>query len=351
MLSGTIVLEDSIMQKGEPAAAGSKILDNFISPFDATVVASIVERLGAEKISGRVSMDEFGINNMTETLSEAVKVVKDGMAGYCLCNDIFGKYRQQAAENGCCYIRPAYGTVSRYGLIPMVSSMDQIGIVCKNLSDGFKLLSYIAGNDINDGAMFPEQKYDYTKANKNITIGIPDFAAHQAIQDFSGNFKTVKIKLGYFDVYKQVMCILSSAEISGNISRYDGIKFGYRASGYKGLNDLYIKTRTEGFGLETKLVAIMGAMVLTQDNYTKYYEKAMKVRRLIKESLRFDEYDVIALPCKISENPYENLSLYSLANLAGLPSVSFTYKGHGIQLISNVKNESLLLTAQEVGLS
>jgi aspartyl-tRNA(Asn)/glutamyl-tRNA(Gln) amidotransferase subunit A len=113
------------------------------------------------------------------------------------------------------------------------------------------------------------------------------------------------------------------------------------------LNDLYVNTRTEALGLETKLAAVMGAMALSQDQYVPYYEKAMKIRRLIKNSLRFDEYDVIVLPTAIGENPYENLSLFALAPLAGLPSISFSYQGEGIQLIANAKNENALITAWE----
>ena len=352
-----VMLEDSIMQKGELTTAGSKILEDFISPINANVVERLLDN--GYKIVGKTNMDEFGISSIfsdkPDVISGAVKAVADGVVAYSLCNDIYGKYRLQAAENGCCYIHPTYGTVSRYGLIPMVSSMDQIGIICKNLKDGFELLSFIAGSDVNDGAMFPDKIYDYAKLSKNIRIGIPDSIikkadkdTQEAIQNFAENFDSINIKLENFDVYKQVMYILSCAEISNNINRYDGIKFGYRASSYRGIDELYIKTRTEGFGLQTKLVAIIGSMVLSQNNYVPYYEKAMKVRRLIKESLRFDEYDIIVLPCKISENPYENLSLYSLATLVGLPSISFSFKGQGIQLIANVKNENLLSTIWEV---
>ena len=113
------------------------------------------------------------------------------------------------------------------------------------------------------------------------------------------------------------------------------------------MNDLYVNTRTEAFGLETKLAAVMGAMVLSRDQYVPYYEKAMKIRRLIKNSLRFDEYDIIVLPTAISGNPYDNLALFSLAPLAGLPSISFSLRGCGIQLIANVKDENALITAWE----
>ena len=351
-----VALEDGIMLKGSPVTAGSKILENFISPFDATVVTRLLDNKTA--IAGKTKMDEFGIGGISadkpDNISESIKVVADNVVSFSLCNDVFGKCRRQAAEHGIFYIHPTYGTVSRYGLIPMASSMDQIGVACKNLADGFNLLSVIAGNDPNDGAMFPEKSYSYTKTGKKITMGVPSSVIKQAdestqknIRVFAEKLNPVDIKLDYFDVCRQTMYILGCAEISNNINRYDGIKFGYRASGYKGLNDLYVNTRTEAFGLETKLAAVMGSMVLSHDQYVPYYEKAMKVRRLIKNSLRFDEYDVIVLPTAIGDNPYDNLSLFSLAPLAGLPSISFSLNGAGIQLIANVKDENALIAAWE----
>ena len=291
-----VILEDSIMQKGIPATVGSKMLENFIAPFDATVVTRLKEN--NIEITGRTKMSDFGLSG-GET------------CGLTLCNDLFGTYRRA----GICYIHPTYGTVSRYGLIPLAPSMDQIGVACKDLYEGFDLLSKIAGNDPNDGAMFPEKKYEYKVSDKKIKIAGSEV-------------------LKYTDVYEQVMAILSCAEISNNLTRYDGIKFGYRTQNYKNLNDLYINTRSEAFGLQAKLVSIMGAVVLSRDNYSAYYEKAMKIRRLIKQSLRFDEYDVIELP-----TGYE-----MLAQLTGLPSISF----NGIQLIADVRNENALLTAWEV---
>ncbi|MCL2376852.1 MAG: amidase family protein [Defluviitaleaceae bacterium] len=345
----TVFLEDSIMQKDTLVTAGSKMLENFVSPFDATVVKRLSE--SQFSLAGRVIMDEFGIPSLIFEGNEplgAVKAVADGTASHALCNDLFGKYRKQATENGCCYIHPTYGTVSRFGLIPLASSMDQIGVVCKNLHDGFALLSQIAGKDPRDGAMFPEESYNYAPTSKNIRIGIPKFVNIETIENFAKNFQTIDIELAHFEAYKQVMYILSCAEISNNISRYDGVKFGHRATSFRGLDDLYIKTRSEGFGADVKLTAIMGTMMLSQKQYAPYYEKAMKIRRLIKESLKFDTYDIIAMPCKISDDPYENLALYALPTLAGLPAVSFAHKGCGIQLIANTKCESALLSAWEV---
>jgi aspartyl-tRNA(Asn)/glutamyl-tRNA(Gln) amidotransferase subunit A len=183
---------------------------------------------------------------------------------------------------------------------------------------GFSLLSRIAGYDENDGAMFPEKTCNYVKTGKKPNITGPE------------------IKLPYSDVYNEVLYILGFAEISSNLSRYDGIKFGYRASNFKNLEELYIKTRTEAFGLEAKLAAIMGCMLLSQDNYARYYDKAMKLRRLIKESLSFDKYDVTAIPVDCP-----------LAALTGLPSLTFSHNGTGFQLMADAKNESALLAAWE----
>jgi len=289
------------MQRGCLATAGSKILDNFIAPFDATVITRLSEK------TERVKLAEFGLGDPGDLPGSPL-----------LCNDVFGHVRSRAVKQGLCYIRPTYGTVSRFGLIHAASSMDQIGIVAKDPVEGFSLLSAIAGHDPNDGAMFPEKNYTY-KADKKE----PRWSDLQLIDTNA-------------DVYEQIMTILGYAEISNNISRYDGIKFGFRAANYKNLDDLYVKTRTEGFGLEAKLVSIMGFLVLTQDYYTKYYDKALKIRRLIKESLRFDTYDVIAAP---ADN--------HLAVLAGLPSLTFNYKGNSVQLIADVKKENVLFSAWE----
>ena len=358
--ANAVALEDCIMKKGSPATAGSKMLENFVAPFDATVVDRL--RDAGIPISGKTQMPEFGIDGFfadkPEELSGSIRAVVENAVHCCLCNDVFGLYRRQAAENGLCYIHPTYGTVSRYGLVHLASSMDQIGVLCKNLADGFSLLATIAGHAPNDGAMFPEQSYHYQKAEKDMTVCVPsaivnrtDERTQNAIRAFAEKFNTVDEPLDYFDVFSQVMYILSCAEISNNINRYDGIKFGYRSANSPNLESLYTNTRTEAFGLETKLAAIMGAMVLSHEQYAPYYEKAMKIRRLVKQSLRFDKYDVIVLPTTLGGNPYEDLSLYALATLAGLPTVSFSYQGCGIQLVANVKNENALLSAWEVSQS
>jgi len=313
------------MKKGRPATAGSKMLENFISPFDATVITRLAQSDPDEKTES-VKLAEFGLADPGEIPGTPL-----------LCNDVFGHVRRRAVQQGLFYIRPTYGTVSRFGLIPVASSMDQIGAVCKTAREGFALLSSFAGFDENDGAMFPEKNYSYKADSNEIKWGVLPDDKTAGVLTTAVKTKTANIGKNILQACESIMLILGYAEISGNISRYDGIKFGYRTSNYANLEELYTKTRTEGFGPEAKLAAITGCMALSKNYYGIYYDKAMRIRRLIKDSLKFDEYDVLVLPI---ESP--------IAILAGLPSLSFEYRGTAIQLAAGVKKENTLLRALEI---
>ena len=359
-----IILEECIMQQGAEATAGSAILGGFVSPIEAAVLKKLP--VGEYEIIGRAAGDEFGVaplifNGSEEPAGPVVPVgpvaaVVKGDADFALANDVFGVYRRQAAEHGCHYIHPTYGTVSRYGLIPSAQSSDRIGIVSKNLDDGFALLKLIAGNDPEDGAMFPDKQYEYTRVDKKPKLGVPrkiiesaGCETARAIMDFVKNFDSVDMELKYFDAYGPVRYVLALAEISSNITRYDGVKFGLRAGGYDGVDGLYVKTRSEGFGIGAKTAAVLGTMALTKEYYDAYYLKAMKLRRLICDSVRFDDYDAILLPCAIDGGPYGNLPVHALADLAGLPSVSFSHGGAALQLVAGVKRENILYAACGTG--
>jgi aspartyl-tRNA(Asn)/glutamyl-tRNA(Gln) amidotransferase subunit A len=322
-----IFVEDTIMQKGEPVTAGSKILESFVSPITATVVERALA--SGYEIAGRVKPTEFCLGKMSENggLPAFDDLVES--CDFFLGNDLFGEYRRWAVKNGMCYIHPTYGTVSRFGLVPVVQSMDAVGVMCKDIPSGLSLLSKVAGKDEKDGAMITEIRGQRSEGGEKIRVGVVS-----GVGDLlPAAFEKAAVELPYFDVYEQVMTILSTAEVSNNISRYDGIKFGYRAADFRGVEDLYVKTRSQGLGIEAKFAAIMGGLVLSQDNYEKYYDKAMRVRRLIKESVKFDGYDVLALPCDLS-------STY-LAGLAGLPACSFAVNGEGIQFVAAPCNEEI----------
>jgi len=306
-MSFNAILDSSIMQKGLPATAGSKMLEGFMAPVDSTVV----ERLVAAGVSivGRFDTSEFGVSGLfcaehgasgdTFLFHTQLESIASGEVDFALCNDYTGAVSRVAADAGLYYTHPTYGSVSRYGLIPVVSSMDQIGIVCKTPEVGFEVLRIIAEYDSKDGVMVNDKLQMIN--DKKIRI----------------NNKALK----YSNIYKQVMQILCCAELGNNISRYDGIKFGYRAAEYHGLQELYTKSRTEAFGEDVKLAAILGAMVLSQENYVKYYDKAMRLRRMIRDSLDFSEYDVITNDGS-QKAEGDSLSLLMLSRLCGLPSLS-----------------------------
>ncbi|MCL2425797.1 MAG: amidase family protein [Oscillospiraceae bacterium] len=303
------IISSSIMQKGKSATAGSKMLENFISPIDATVVENIEALIDVE-IVGVGAMDEFGVGGLFGEPSRAL--ADDGVVGivasrdvdFALCNDYTGAISRAAAQYGLCYIHPTYGTVSRYGLIPAVSSIDQIGVLSKSPEGCFNGLKMIAGYNSKDGAM----PVDYMiQAVKN-----DDEMVKRDVKDIT----VTELKPKFAEVYTQIMQIICCAEFSNNISRYDGVKYGYRAKDYNGLQEMYMSTRTEAFGEDVKLAAILGTMVLSHENYTKLYDKAMRLRRLIMDSMKFDTYDVV-----VGRGDDSN-ALILLSRLCGLPSIT-----------------------------
>ncbi|MDR2599964.1 MAG: hypothetical protein LBC73_06775 [Oscillospiraceae bacterium] len=242
-----VILEESIMQKDIPATAGSKMLESFISPIDATVVT----RLKATdiKIVGRYAFSEFGISGLFREYQEKKLTKALENADVMLCNDFTGAIAKATKSCGMFYIQPKYGTVSRYGLIPSVCSLDQIGVLCKDLDVGQKVLEIISGYDPKDGIMNPDENAQARDEEKP----------------------------PHSDIQKQIKQIICCAEFMGNMSRYDGVKYGYRAKDYKDLTEMYTKSRTEAFGEDVKLAIMIGAMVLSSENYDRYYDKARKL--------------------------------------------------------------------------
>ena len=295
-----IAVDENILIKGEICAAGSKMLHNFKAPYSATVVEKITE---AEiMIAYRSKTGEFGVE--TSQKETAAYLVGSGAVDAALGIDVDGAAYRSAAKNNVAYIKPTYGTVSRFGLVANVSSVDQIGVYAKNLDDGFYVLSKIAGHDTNDGASYPAEKYEYS--DKEI-----DLPALKSINSPDLKFK---------EYLKPVYMIISAAEFSGNIARFDGLKFGYRAENCKNLDDMIINSRSEAFTAETKLKTLMGTYVLSKEQFEKYYYKAMQIRRLVKQELDelFERYDIVILP------PCDKA--VALANLSGCPAVVFDGK-------------------------
>jgi len=337
-----VAIQECIFSKGSRAQAGSKMLDGFTAPFDAAVVEKL--QSAGLTLAGVTAMDEFslGSTDKDDAPCAAVQAVLSGSCCAVLCNDLSGKVRRAAAENGMVYLHPSYGTVSRCGLIPSVCSMDQIGVLAKTAADCFRLLAVIAGHDSRDGTSLPQEAYSYTETAAP-TLAAPKNFWEAASDAQKASLKPLvcnEIELPYTDCCAPVQYILSAAELSNNINRYDGIKFGHRSENYNGLNELYVNSRTEGFGKTTKLAAIMGAYVLSQEQYTPLYEKAMRLRRRIRDSLDFAGYDILVLPASCAASPYEQSALAAPSALAGLPCLA----ANGLLFYAAAGNENALYT-------
>ena len=399
LLSGIPVgIKDNICTEGITTTCASKMLYNFVPPYDATVTKRLKNE-GAV-ILGKLNMDEFAMGSSTESSyfkktknpydltrvpggssgGSAASVSAD-LAPYALGSDTGGSIRQPAAFCGNVGLKPTYGLVSRFGLIAFASSLDQIGSFTKDVTDCAIVLNAIAGYDKMDSTSVDADKTDYTKALglplKGMKIGVPKQYLESGIQTeikeavenaikvyemLGAECEECSLPLSKFAL--PAYYLISSAEASSNLARFDGIKYGYRAEEYHGLTDLYEITRSEGFGEEVKRRIMLGTYALSSGYYDAYYKKAQQVRGLIKRDFAacFEKYDVLLTPTtpttayKFGEKS-DPVAMYMgdictvAVNIAGLPAISIPAgldkKGMpiGIQLIANSFDERKLLTA------
>ena len=399
LLTGIPVgIKDNICTEGITTTCASKMLYNFVPPYDATVTKRLKNE-GAV-ILGKLNMDEFAMGSSTESSyfkktknpydltrvpggssgGSAASVSAD-LAPYALGSDTGGSIRQPAAFCGNVGLKPTYGLVSRFGLIAFASSLDQIGSFTKDVTDCAIVLNAIAGYDKMDSTSVDADKTDYTKALglplKGMKIGVPKQYLESGIQAeireavenaikvyemLGAECEECSLPLSKFAL--PAYYLISSAEASSNLARFDGIKYGYRAEEYHGLTDLYEITRSEGFGEEVKRRIMLGTYALSSGYYDAYYKKAQQVRGLIKRDFAacFEKYDVLLTPTtpttayKFGEKS-DPVAMYMgdictvAVNIAGLPAISIPAgldkKGMpiGIQLIANSFDERKLLTA------
>ena len=347
--------DTTIMIKDRPATGGCKILAGFTSPFTATAVEKAVD--GGMEFTGQTETTEFSISGLEKDTvidGDAFSRLSGAGCDAVLCNDFSGLLRRNISCVGGCYIHPTYGSVSRLGLIASMTSADQIGVAAGDVDKCFKMLGIIAGHDGRDGTSAAADVYNYTAGNdiSGLHIGVftniqQDSGTRTAIELLRrAGAQTVDLELPYARVLNRVMYIIACAEISNNINRLDGVKYGLRAEDYKGVDDMYTKTRTQGLGIDTKLACVMGALVLSEDFYEKYYDKAMRVRRLFAQEIAdiFKNVDAAVLPQKFEDKPnYEGLTLTAPAVLAGLPSLSMSlHGGSGVQLLADRFSENIL---------
>ena len=392
-----VAVKDNICTEGVKTTCASKMLENFVPPYNATVM----EKLDAENIVmlGKTSMDEFAMGGSTQTSAFAktknpydldrvpggssggsAAAVAAGFAPVALGTDTGGSIRQPASYCGVVGLKPTYGSVSRYGLIAFASSLDQIGPLGKCVKDVAMVQSAIVGHDKYDATSAYREYPDFAaelKADvKGLRIGIPKEyfgegidpfvkqSVMNAVKELEKQGATVKeISLPSTDYALSSYYIISSAEASSNLARFDGVRYGFRAEEYDGLVDMYERTRSEGFGDEVKRRIMLGTFVLSSGFYDAYYKKAKLVQKRIMQEFasQFADVDVIATPTvpstafKIGENTDDPLKMYAndvctvTVNIAGLPAISipcaYDDKGLpvGMQLIGGKFTEQRLL--------
>ncbi len=392
-----VAIKDNMCTEGLLTTCSSKILNNFVPTFSSEAVLNL-KKAGAV-ILGKTNMDEFAMGSTTETSAYGVtknpwntEHVPGGSSGgsaaavaadecfYALGSDTGGSIRQPASFCGIVGLKPTYGTVSRYGLIAYGSSLDQIGPLCKDVTDCAAIMEIIASHDPKDSTSVERQDLDFTSALvddvKGMKIGIPrdyfgeglDPEVKEAVLKAAEVLKEEGAVVEEFDLSLVEYAIptyytIAAAEASSNLERFDGIKYGYRTEKYEGLHNMYKKSRSEGFGPEVKRRIMLGSFVLSSGYYDAYYLKALRVKALIKKAFddAFAKYDVILGPVAPTTAPRlgDSLSdpikmylgdIYTISiNLAGLPGLSIPCgvdsKGLpiGLQLIGDCFNEKKLI--------
>ena len=394
-----IGIKDNICTKGIKTTCSSKMLENFVAPYDATVMEKLNEK-GLINL-GKLNMDEFAMGGSTE--NSAIHLTRNpwdlsrvpgGSSGgsaaavaanevpWALGSDTGGSIRQPASFCGVVGLKPTYGLVSRYGLVAFASSLDQIGPITKDVEDSAILLNLITGHDEHDSTSSSREKVDYTKALKKdvkeMKIGVPkeffgegiDSEVKEKLEKAIEKYKEMgaeveEFSLNVAEYSLAAYYIIACAEASSNLGRFDGIRYGYRSENYSSLEDLFVNSRTEGFGDEVKRRIILGTYVLSSGYYDAYYKKAQQVRTLVTAEFEkaFAKYDVILTPTapnvafKIASKSKNPLEMYLAdictvsVNIAGLPGISIPVDVNsegmpiGMQLIGNRFQEEKILNA------
>ncbi len=374
--SGTIAVDDTILVKDFPTTAGSRILEGFKPLFTAEAVSRLQQQ--GYTVAGKTHTGEFGLDlcgefshyaeKQTKLLGAAAELVKSGEVKAALGVDMNGSTRRSAALSGVCFLKPTYGTVSRYGVVSCAASGEQVGVYAKTAADTADIMSAIAGYDEKDGTSLKNESYDYDAAasvsGKRVCIvkellEKADEQTRAKISAFAESLKesgvsVEEISADFFDSANTAWQIIMTAETCNNVSRYDGVKFGHRAKEYKNIEELYTNSRTEGFNFLTKAVILYGSDVLSKGRYEKCFGKSLKVRRVISEKFAslMEKYDAVLIPA-CSKTEYEAYAIEdafekvfaesvftAVPNLIGTPALV----SGGVQLLGKAFDESTLLS-------
>ncbi|WP_018659574.1 Asp-tRNA(Asn)/Glu-tRNA(Gln) amidotransferase subunit GatA [Allofustis seminis] len=394
-----IAIKDNIVTTQMKTTAASKMLENFVSIYDATVVHKLED--AGMIIIGKLNLDEFAMGGTTETSHAhttanawniqhvpggssggSAAAVASGMVPVALGTDTGGSIRQPAAYNGIVGMKPTYGTISRWGVIAFASSLDQVGPMTKTVKDNAQMLNILYGQDGHDNTLATIEAKDYTEKIGHpiagMVIGVPketmdatlvdkhiiDCTKHALKQLESQGAVIKEISLPLLKYGVPAYYTIATAEASSNLQRFDGIRYGFRAENAQDLEDVYVKTRTEGFGEEVKIRCLLGTYMLSAERYEDYFKHAARVRTLISQDFEkaFENVDVIVTPTTTTTAPKlkeyntveeEAVDRYSAdlltvpVNLAGIPALSLPcgfVNGLpvGLQLIGRSFDESTL---------
>ena len=374
--ANSVVLDEMILTTDMPTSAGSRMLDGYRSLFGAEVI----DRLASKGfgIAGKVDVGEFGIDLLGETsfrgptekdgvlIAPAALALLDGEAMAAITLDVNGAPRRAAALSGLTYLKPTYGVVSRYGTVPAVCSGECVGVMAKSAADCRRVFSAIAGHDDKDGTSLPEADIALTAEEKPIRrvalvrdlLDDLDADVRARLDATVAALTAQGIEVAEVDapmlgIAHEAWNILMSAELCNNVSRYDGVKFGYRTENFTNLDELYTNSRTEAFGRLLKLSILYGSDTLSTENYMPIYDKALRIRRKTVEAFAslFEGFDAILLPaaskaaytaaelCEDITLPFRENRYTAPASIAGLPSVVSA----GVALVGPAFSEVSLL--------
>ena len=377
-----IVIDDMFLTVGTPTTAGSKMLEGYNSLFEAEVLTRL--NAAGYTITGKAKVGEFGVDLLGETSYfgadyendtlqyPAAVQVKSGEAEAAVVLDVNGAPRRGAAQNNLVALKPTYGMVSRYGTIPVACSGETVSVVAANAADCREVFAAMAGHDAKDGTSLPESMVDagkaaVTKKNKVAVLSSMLKGTSEEVQAqiaaVSENLAKNGVEVVTVDAETVAYAgaawnILMSAELCNNVSRYDGVKYGYRTKTYTNIDDLYTNSRTEAFGELLKSAILFGSETLSTENYQKVYDKALRVRRVISEAMKaiLADCDALLMPAASVTAyskamveadkylPYKENFYTAPASITGLPVVV----AGGVQLVGNAFSEDVLLDLAEL---
>lgn len=372
---GNIAVDDTILVKDVVTTAGSHILDGFKPLFSAEAVTRLQNK--GYTVAGKTNVGEFGLDLVGEFSyyapqegkleGSAASLVANGDVEAALGVDMNGATRRAAALAGVDFLKPTYGTVSRYGVISCAASGEQIGVYAKDATKVAEIIGVIAGHDDKDGTSLKDEAYDYSITDVNgkkvalnkYLLDKADDETKAKVMAFADSLRAngvevTEISCDMAEVANTAWQILMCAETCNNVSRYDGVKYGHRAKEYKNIDELYVNSRTEGFNFLTKAVILYGSDVLSKNRYKDCFDKSLRVRRVVAEGLQkaFENFDAVLTPV-CSKSSYEAYDIKdafgkvfdesvftAVANLVGVPALVTK----GVQLIGNHFCESTLLS-------